>query len=467
MIKKRGLLYQLILAIFIPAFIALVMAWAVYAQFESTMSSIASDYVENLVDSVVARVNSREWNITSDADYMNNRLEKDRDEMAELLKGVVLPGTFAVFSRNGTLIYGTPGEVNLLADRDELFDSQRPVKIRGGRGRYYTGMFYPLPDKNLYIIGAVSWQALFGLMVLLVTIWPFAMGALAAFIILAIYLLYEKVILPLRDLDREIASLALGRDLPVSSAPEAVAELQKLRSTLALLAQSAIDKENLSREYVTDLIKAQEEERERISRELHDGPLQDVTALVQRLRILAAEVGVDSPITEPLNNAGKIAMFSVKEMREFCNNLTPPWLDLGLSHSLTELCNRMSAQFNMMIELDVEDIYEEDDCCLPPSPCLAFYRVAQESINNSVKHGCAKSIYITLKREEDRIVMRIEDDGKGFEMPEDIKELRVRGHRGLSNMSERIRIAGGRLEVKSTLGVGTIISCEVPAQRVK
>ena len=63
--------------------------------------------------------------------------------------------------------------------------------------------------------------------------------------------------------------------------------------------------------------------------------------------------------------------------------------------------------------------------------------------------------------------MRIEDNGKGFDMPDDVQELRVQGHRGLSNMKERMRLAGGSLEITSTLGIGTIISCEVPLQTVE
>ena len=209
-----------------------------------------------------------------------------------------------------------------------------------------------------------------------------------------------------------------------------------------------------------------EEERERISREIHDGPLQDVTALVQRLRLLALDVSDEQTINN-LVNAEKVAMIGVKEMREFCNNLTPPWLDLGLRHSLAELCNRMSSQLRVQIDLEVENGDDYDDESLPASLCLAFYRVVQESINNSVNHGGATFVSVQLEKRDDRITMRIEDNGKGFNMPDDVKELRVQGHRGLSNMKERIRLAGGSLEITSALGIGTIISCEVPLQNVE
>ena len=464
--KRGGLLYQLIIALLVPALLALVLAWVVYDQFEKSMESNANNYVENLVDSVAARLDSKKWNIQLDGTRRKKLLDRDVTAIAAVLKEMNLPGMFAVFHEDGTLIYGSPGKVDFLVDWMDSFDSPTPVKVRSKDGDYYTGMFYSITDYNIYIIGAVSWKTLFGSMVLLVTVWPFIMGTLAIITILVIYLLYEKVILPLRELDQEVSSLRLGIDLPNASAPEAVPELQQLRSNFVVLAQSAIDKEQLSRGYITDIVKVQEEERERISREIHDGPLQDVTALVQRLRLLTLDV-TDKQTLISLENAEKVAMIGVKEMREFCNNLTPPWLDLGLRHSLAELCNRMSSQLGVQIELEAEDGGDYDDESLPAPLCLAFYRVVQESINNSVHHGKASFISVQLERKEERIIMRIEDNGKGFNMPDDVKELRVRGHRGLSNMKERIRLAGGSLEITSALGIGTIISCEVPLQNVE
>lgn len=462
--RKRGLLYRLIIAIFIPAFLALILAWVVYNQFESTMRDVAGNYVENLVDSVAARLDSQKWNIRAEEVGVT---EGDTEKMARILNEMDFPGLFAVFHRDGAVIYESRGEIEFLHKWKEAFNSRRPVKIQDKVGSYYTGMRYDIPNENIYIIGAVSWEMLFGMMVLLVSLWPFVMASLAAFTLLAIYMLYNKVIVPLRRLDREILSLSFGKDMPSTDAPGAVPEIVQLRSSLAYLAQSAIEKEKLSRDYVTDIVKVQEYERELISREIHDGPLQDATALVQRLRLLMADLrDVPQSVHESLSGAERVAMTGVKELRELCNDLTPPWLDLGLRHSLTELSNRMSAQLGVDIELDISGAWSEDEV-VKPSLCLAFYRVAQEAINNSVHHGRASTVKLTLVREPDKIVMTVKDNGGGFDMQGDFKELRVRGHRGLSNMSERIRLVGGTIEIKSTVGIGSVIRCEVPAQRVE
>ncbi len=462
-LRKRGLLFQLITAIFIPAFLALILAWVVYNQFESTMRAVAGNYVENLADSVAARLDSKKWNIRIGA---GGAVEGDTESMNALLRAMDIPGLFAVFYEDGVPIYASPGAAVFFSEWKDSFSSRKPVKIHDKAGSYYTGVRYDIAGENMYVVGAVSWEMLFGTIVLLVTLWPFVMASLAVFTLLAIYLLYDKVIVPLRQLDKEILSLSFGRDIPAPDAPGAVPELRQLRSTFALLAQSAIEKEKLQRDYVTDIVKIQEDERELISREIHDGPLQDATALVQRLRMLKADLLDNPEAAASVSGAERVAMVGVKELRELCNDLTPPWLDLGLRHSLTELCNRMSSQLGIKIELDVSGEWDAAED-VKPQLCLAFYRVAQEAINNSARHGGADFVKVSLSREADRIALTIKDDGGGFNMPGDFKELRVRGHRGLSNMSERMRLVGGTIEIKASVGTGAVIRCEVPAQRVE
>lgn len=114
--RKEGLLYQLITALLVPALLALVLAWVVYDQFEKSMESNANNYVENLVDSVAARLDSKKWHVQPDGTYMKKPLDEDVNSIAAVLKEMNLPGLFAVFRKDGTLIYGSPGKVNFLID---------------------------------------------------------------------------------------------------------------------------------------------------------------------------------------------------------------------------------------------------------------------------------------------------------------------------------------------------------------
>ena len=460
---RRNLLLQLTVAVFLPSLGAFLLAWIGFCQFENTMEGVAGSYVQNLARGAAARLESSQWDLRTDGTWQPNQYRSRILGLGEIMADdMAVPGMFAVFDSDGNLIYGTSDVTILSIIWDKPLTIMSPEKIRGPDGRFYTIAVYPMLQRNLFVLAAVSWDKLLGPMVSLTTFWPFIMGILGLIGILSVYIMWQKVIMPLKDLEEEVSMLSWGEEVPLKNAPEAVTELQKLREALVVLANSAIDKVQLSRRYVNDLVKVQEEERARISREIHDGPLQDLTALIQRLRLLS--IDMDSPVEreKQLKEAESAAMAGVKEMRELCNNLTPPWLDLGIAQALTELSERQSAQLDIKIHLDIQDIPD-----LPDDATLAFFRVAQEAVNNSAKHSEAENVSISLKNTGKMILLQIEDDGKGFEVPDNFTELRVQGHRGLSNMRERMSIVGGHFSIFSTPGKGTVIRCELPLVTVQ
>ena len=460
---RRNLLLQLTVAVFLPSLGAFLLAWIGFCQFENTMEGVAGSYVQNLARGAAARLESSQWDLRTDGTWQPNQYRSRILGLGEMMSDeMAVPGMFAVLDSDGNLIYGTSDVTILSIIWDKPLTIMSPEKIRGPDGRFYTIAVYPMLQRNLFVLAAVSWDKLLGPMVSLTTFWPFIMGILGLIGIFSVYIMWQKVIMPLKDLEEEVSMLSWGEEVPLKNAPEAVTELQKLREALVVLANSAIDKVQLSRRYVNDLVKVQEEERARISREIHDGPLQDLTALIQRLRLLS--IDMDSPVEreKQLKEAESAAMAGVKEMRELCNNLTPPWLDLGIAQALTELSERQSAQLDIKIHLDIQDIPD-----LPDDATLAFFRVAQEAVNNSAKHSEAENVSISLKNTGKMILLQIEDDGKGFEVPDNFTELRVQGHRGLSNMRERMSIVGGHFSIFSTPGKGTVIRCELPLVTVQ
>lgn len=460
---RRNLLVQLTVAVFLPSLGAFLLAWIGFCQFENTMEGIAGSYVQNLARGAAARLESSQWDLRTDGTWQPNQYRSRILGLGEMMADeMAVPGMFAVFDSEGNLVYGSPDVTILSIIWDMPISVMSPQKIRGPDGRWYTIAVYPMLQRNLFVLAAVSWDKLLGPMVTLTTVWPFIMGILGLIGILSVYIMWQKVIMPLKDLEDEVSMLKWGEEVPLKNAPEAVTELQKLREALVVLANSAIEKVRLSRRYVIDLVKVQEEERARISREIHDGPLQDLTALIQRLRLLSIDMDSPEEREKQLEEAEKVAMAGVKEMRELCNNLTPPWLDLGIVQALTELSERQSAQLDIKIHLDLQEIPD-----LPDDATLAFFRVAQEAVNNSARHGTAENVYISLKNTGKMIILRIEDDGKGFEVSDNFTELWVQGHRGLSNMRERMSIVGGSFSISSTPGKGTVIRCELPLVTVQ
>lgn len=460
---KRNLLVQLTIAVFLPSLGAFLLAWVGYCQFEKTMESLAGSYAQNLARGAAARLESAQWDLRTDGTWRPNQFRSRIAGLSDFItEDVSIPGMFAVFDNVGNLVYGSSDLPVLSELWKRPIMAQGPLKMRGSDGNHYTVSIYPILQRNLYVVAAVSWSNLLGPMVTLATFWPFIMGILGLAGIFAVYIMWQKVILPLKDLEEEVSLLKWGEEIPLSNAPEAVDELQKLRDALVELANSAIDKEKLARSYVNDLVKVQEEERSRISREIHDGPLQDVTALIQRLRLLSMDMGSPEESSRRVSEAESVAMTSVREMRELCNNLTPPWLDLGLAQAVTELSERLSKQLGIKINLDLDDVPE-----LPEDVTLAFFRVVQEAINNSARHANASCVRISLRETDEKLRLVMEDDGSGFAVPKNIAELRVKGHRGLSNMQERMSLVGGTLRITSSSGRGTIICCELPFQTVQ
>ncbi len=212
---------------------------------------------------------------------------------------------------------------------------------------------------------------------------------------------------------------------------------------------------NLNRLYLNDIIKTQEEVRAGLAREIHDGPLQEVTALIQRLRLISLANSQEEAL-QRLKEAESVSMAAVHELREVCNNLTPPWLELGLHQSLIELAERRSRLYGINIHTT-----ELEDVELNEEQIISFFRVAQQALSNAAQHAEAQNIRIRLINDTDVVRMEIEDDGKGFDVPDNLKKVRTTGHRGLSNMYERMRLIGGSCEIISAPGCGTNVICEV------
>lgn len=206
------------------------------------------------------------------------------------------------------------------------------------------------------------------------------------------------------------------------------------------------------------LVRAQEEERTRLGRELHDDLGQRVAALTISVGSLAQRARTEAPqtsarlaeLTEQLSELGSI-------VRSLCHNLHPVELRrLGLSDALSSLCRRTS----MLTEVDVVVRAGPLPRSLPEQTALAMYRVAQESLNNAIRHGQPREVMVELSVLHDCLRLLVTDDGAGFTPAELSGETGL----GMLGMQERMRLVGGALRVHSEPGVGTIIEATVPLQ---
>ena len=199
------------------------------------------------------------------------------------------------------------------------------------------------------------------------------------------------------------------------------------------------------------LLRAQEQERRSIARELHDEVGQSLTAL--RLDVGAAAACCESGAAQPrLQAAAETVERVVEEVRRIALSLRPSMLDdLGLVAALEWQVRELSGRSGSVIELKAEDAAGS----LPEAQRTCIYRVAQEALQNSVRHSAARAIRIGLERNGAGVSLRVEDDGRGF------TPGRMRGL-GLLGMEERVAQLGGRLRVVSAPGRGTTVTAELP-----
>ena len=202
------------------------------------------------------------------------------------------------------------------------------------------------------------------------------------------------------------------------------------------------------------LMTAQEEERRRVSRELHD-------QICQQLGSLAMEIGEFTKQPLPQETRSRLRAFqgrvvaTAEESRHIAYRLHPSILDdLGVVASLQSLCSAFSSEIKIAVELSTIDLPRS----VPRELASCLYRVAQESLQNVSKHASARHVWFALTSRNNTLTLSIADDGVGF----NLEAVKGRGGLGLVGMEERARLVNAKLSIGTQQGHGTRIALEVP-----
>jgi signal transduction histidine kinase len=207
------------------------------------------------------------------------------------------------------------------------------------------------------------------------------------------------------------------------------------------------------RRLLSRLLSAQEEERTRIASDIHDDPIQAMTAVGFRLEALRRMVD-DPETSEMLTGVTGSVSKAVDRLRHLMFELRPPSLDqIGIAAALKEYVRKEVADENSSFAL-VSDLPKEPDA----ETRAIVYRLAQEALINVRKHARARRVDVTLSESEDGVLTRIHDDGVGFHPARGSAP----GHMGLMSMRERASLAGGWFTVDSVPGGGTTVEFWIP-----
>jgi len=219
------------------------------------------------------------------------------------------------------------------------------------------------------------------------------------------------------------------------------------------------EREHRLRELVRQVLAAQEDERRRVSYEVHDGLAQTAAAAHQLLQAFARKYSPDSDKAKRnLERVLELVQQTVGEARQVIADLRPTVLDdFGLATAIQQQVQRIGTEDR---RIDYEETLGGER--LPPTVETALYRVAQEALTNAQKHAPRARVRVTLKRQDGSVCLRVRDWGEGFR-PDEVATGNGPGERvGLSSMRERVALLGGKFEIRSQPGAGTEVVAEVP-----
>lgn len=268
------------------------------------------------------------------------------------------------------------------------------------------------------------------------------------------------------ELQEEQKEISQALDLEKAHYSECMARLEELSEVIAAAKKeniSNIQNEEENKIYKMALLETQENERQRISRELHDSTTQNLTSLVHKTELCSKLVEMD-PIRckLELSMVNKRLRDVIGDTRRLIYNLRPmSFDDIGLDVTIERALEKLESSETKKIHFSVEgETYQID-----PVIGITLLRIIQEGCSNAIHHADPSLIRVVLKYEPEHIIVCIEDNGKGFEQNEvDIKSRGDNSGFGLSMMKERVYLLSGNITIDSKKDYGTKILVDIPVK---
>ncbi len=311
-----------------------------------------------------------------------------------------------------------------------------------------------VPGTNWVLILQESWAALVAPLIQLNRVLPVLLLAAGLTSVMALYFGLRYVAAPLRRLRGMAERIGQGDFAAAARPVGGVEEIEELRRTLDRMAHQVRYYQDTLRMYLRLLTRAQEEERARLARELHDDTIQTLIVINQHLqrtrRLLSQDPEAAARRLETLHQTVAQAM---EDLRRFTRALRPLYLEeVGLAPALEMLAREAGASFSL----------HGTPRRLAPEQELALFRIAQEALNNARRHARATSIRVTVHFHPHHVRVEVADNGVGFRVPSRLGALVERGHLGLMSMYERATSVGARLHIDTAPGRGTRVVVDLP-----
>lgn len=270
-------------------------------------------------------------------------------------------------------------------------------------------------------------------------------------------------LLAITDITEQVQAAAVLQQAHDELEQRVAARTHELAAANAALQEQIYElarSEQARQQLLQQLVTAQEEERRRIARELHDQLGQDLTALSLGLKALSDAAPADAPTTERVAQLQAMAVKIGQEVRTLAMQLRPSVLDdLGLNLALTNYMEQWSVRAHVAADVQITNLEGER---LPLAVETTLYRLIQEALTNVLKHAQASQVSVIIERRTDEVRFIVEDDGIGFETSAGQENVPGEPRLGLIGMRERVTLLGGALSIESAPGSGTTIFARIP-----
>jgi signal transduction histidine kinase len=296
-----------------------------------------------------------------------------------------------------------------------------------------------------------------------------SLGPIAALIAAALSILiltfgWRTIVHPLQQLAKAAEEVSWGNHGLIEQDVAGVVEIEELHHALTEMVERLEGYQAGVLDYLDAVTQGQEEERARLARELHDGPVQSLIALSQRIemaeqRVQRGEMTAAQQYLETLRDA-EIGV--VRELRRIIGALRPAYLeDLGFIPALEMLVRNANDRSEAEVQLQTAPNLRR----LCPEVELAAYRIAQEGVNNALQHAGAQHVTVSVRCDDRSVILQISDDGSGFQPAARLDTYTRQGHFGLVGLQERVRQLDGTLYIDAAPGTGTTLKVRIPDRR--
>jgi signal transduction histidine kinase len=370
---------------------------------------------------------------------------------------------------NGRLLFQVGGSHALGSDLSEY--AGVADALRGDSGTIYLTdsggeqviAFSSIPPLNWALVIKEPWQAVTDPLMRATEWAPLVLAPVLIIALIGLVFGLRQIVQPLQSLEKKAADLGWGNFEAIEEPVGGINEIQRLQAELIHMAHKVKLAQQGLRGYLGAVTAGQEEERRRLTRDLHDDTIQSLIALNQRIQLAQLSVP-DEPMAEQLLEMQQMTEQTIGDLRRLTRDLRPIYLeDLGLVTALDMLARNTGHDLGIPVAFQLFG----EERRLAAQVELALYRMSQEGLSNVARHAQAAHAELCLDFGDEMITLVVRDDGRGFAVPESPAEMTSNGHYGLLGIQERAELIGAHMTVQSAPDEGTQITIVLLAPESK